>query len=248
MKYKALISDVDGTLITYDLNALPSKRNLEAIHKAKNLLHIGVATARPYFMMEKLFSVLDLSGPSIISGGAQVYDTTTKKIIFENNMDKELVTETVEKLKNYTPNFILADLNGENDMGNGIPEKTLQIYVFDLKETLADTIVEKFTSPRLSVHKVFSSKHKGRMDIEITDIRATKQEGILKVAELLGITTHEIIGIGDSYNDFPLLMACGLKVAVGNAAPELKEIADYIAPPMDQDGVADVIEKFVLNG
>ena len=42
-------------------------------------------------------------------------------------------------------------------------------------------------------------------------------------------------------------MACGLKVAMGNAIPELKEIADYVAPSVDDDGVADVIEKFILN-
>jgi len=41
-------------------------------------------------------------------------------------------------------------------------------------------------------------------------------------------------------------MACGLKVAMGNATEDLKEIADYIAPTVDEDGVADVIEKFVL--
>ncbi len=248
MQYKALISDVDGTLITYDLNALPSKRNIEAIHKAKDILHVGVATARPYFMMEKLFSVLDLSGPSIIAGGAQVYDTTTKKIVYENAMDSELVAEVIEKLQKYTPNFIVGDGKGEMDGLHGnIPNKPLQIYVYNLKETLADTLIEKFSSPRFSVHKIYSSKHQGKMDVEISDIKSTKQQGILKVAEILGIQTHEIIGIGDSYNDFPLLMACGLKVAVGNAAPELKEIADYVAPAMDEDGVADVIEKFVLN-
>lgn len=41
-------------------------------------------------------------------------------------------------------------------------------------------------------------------------------------------------------------MACGLKVAMGNAVQDLKEIADYIAPSVDEDGIADVIEKFVL--
>ncbi len=60
------------------------------------------------------------------------------------------------------------------------------------------------------------------------------------------ILRNEIIGVGDSYNDFPLLMACGLKVAMGNAAPELKEIADYIAPTVEEDGVVDVIKRFVL--
>ncbi|HXS15232.1 MAG TPA: HAD hydrolase family protein, partial [Candidatus Saccharimonadales bacterium] len=61
------------------------------------------------------------------------------------------------------------------------------------------------------------------------------------------ISTEEIIGIGDGHNDFPLLMACGLKVAMGNAVDDLKAIADYIAPSVDEDGVADVIEKFILN-
>ena len=52
--------------------------------------------------------------------------------------------------------------------------------------------------------------------------------------------------MGDGYNDFPLLMACGLKIAMGNAVPELKAIADFIAPSVEEDGVATVIEKFIL--
>ena len=63
---------------------------------------------------------------------------------------------------------------------------------------------------------------------------------------MLNIKTDEIIGIGDGYNDFPLLMACGLKVAMGNAVEELKAIADYIAPSVEEDGVVDVINKFVV--
>jgi hydroxymethylpyrimidine pyrophosphatase-like HAD family hydrolase len=55
-----------------------------------------------------------------------------------------------------------------------------------------------------------------------------------------------MIGVGDGYNDFPLLEACGLKVAMGNALEDLKGIADYIAPSVDEDGVANVIEKFIL--
>ena len=82
--------------------------------------------------------------------------------------------------------------------------------------------------------------------MSIQHVEATKQHAIFEVAKLLHIDTHEIIGVGDGYNDFPLLMACGLKVAMGNAVPELKAIADYIAPTIDEDGVSDIIEKFVL--
>ena len=51
----------------------------------------------------------------------------------------------------------------------------------------------------------------------------------------------------DYRNDFPLLMASGLRVAMGNAFSDLKEIAHYIAPSVQQDGVADVIQKFVCE-
>lgn len=88
---------------------------------------------------------------------------------------------------------------------------------------------------------------KGKVSLLISHTAATKQHAILKVAEILKIDTHEIIGVGDGYNDFPLLMACGLKIAMGNAVLELKEIADYIAPSVDEDGVAHIIEKFILS-
>jgi hydroxymethylpyrimidine pyrophosphatase-like HAD family hydrolase len=42
-------------------------------------------------------------------------------------------------------------------------------------------------------------------------------------------------------------MACGLRVAMGNAVEGLKEVADYVAPPVFEDGVVDVINRFVLK-
>jgi hydroxymethylpyrimidine pyrophosphatase-like HAD family hydrolase len=63
---------------------------------------------------------------------------------------------------------------------------------------------------------------------------------------MLGVKYEEIIGVGDSYNDYSLLMASGLKVAMGNAVKELKDVADYIAPSVDEDGLAEVIERYII--
>ncbi|KKS86821.1 MAG: hypothetical protein UV61_C0006G0022 [Candidatus Gottesmanbacteria bacterium GW2011_GWB1_43_11] len=78
-------------------------------------------------------------------------------------------------------------------------------------------------------------------------MNASKLHGIHRVSQLLPVEPHEIIGVGDGYNDFPLLMACGLKIAMGNAVPDLKAIADFVAPGVEEDGVAVVIEKFILE-
>ena len=247
MKYKAFITDVDGTLVPNHPDGLPSQRNIEAIKKAKNILHVGVATARPLFMMDKIFKMLELSGPSIIMGGSQIYDATNKEIISEQLMDLDAMSKTIKILKKYTKKFMIHD-HGRDMLYTPSykPKEPLGIYMFALHPDKAEEIVQAVTSPEISVHKIVSHI-KGKMDVEISDPKSTKQHGIFQVAEILGIQTHEIIGIGDSYNDFPLLMACGFKVAIGNAAPELKAIADYVAPTQAEDGVADVIEKFILN-
>ncbi|MDG7042371.1 MAG: HAD hydrolase family protein [Nitrososphaerota archaeon] len=65
--------------------------------------------------------------------------------------------------------------------------------------------------------------------------------------EKLGIKKEETIGVGDFPNDLPLFKVSGLKVAMGNAVPDLKAIADYIAPTYEEDGVAEVLRKFILR-
>ena len=99
--------------------------------------------------------------------------------------------------------------------------------------------------PGIAVHTA-PSWTKGKTDILITHAQATKQHGILEIAKILNIGTHEIIGVGDGNNDFPLLMACGLKIAMGNAVKDLKAIADYVAPKVEEDGLAHIINKFIF--
>ena len=55
-----------------------------------------------------------------------------------------------------------------------------------------------------------------------------------------------IVAVGDSYNDLPMLEACGLSVAMGNAPPEVKSIADFVVPSVENDGLAVAINDHVL--
>lgn len=247
-KYKALILDVDGTLIPNKRDGMPSRKVKEAIAKASKLIHIGVATSRPYFILSHIVDHLKLSGPSIIAGGTQIIDISSKKIIFE----KELRIEDAIKIGKLSSalSIQLIVLDNDEDVifsNKYIPKKPLHLWIHALTTTQADEFTKKLSDiSTVAVHKV-PSWTKNRFDLCITHAAATKQHAILEVAKLLNIETHAIIGVGDGYNDFPLLMACGLKVAMGNAVPDLKAIADYIAPSVEEDGVVDVIEKFILS-
>jgi HAD superfamily hydrolase (TIGR01484 family) len=248
-KYKALMLDLDGTTIPPLLKGLPSRKVSEAIAKANKRLHVGIVSARPFSLVKPISSHLSLSGPSIISGGAQIVDFPSEKIVLQEFISKKDVVSVANLLEKLKFNFIVQydglDHGVKFDRKN--VKRALDIAIPEIPVNKAIFLRNELKKISSVVSHVTTSWNGGGAWVQISSVKATKQHAILAVARILGIETHEIIGVGDGYNDFPLLMACGLKVAMGNAVPELKEIADYIAPSVEEDGVADVIEKFVLQ-
>jgi HAD superfamily hydrolase (TIGR01484 family) len=249
MKYKALMLDIDGTIIPYRKDALPSLRVKEAIRKAHEKVKVCLATGRPYFMVKHLIEYLDLHGLVIMNDGAQVMDSKTKKIYYERQLDISDAKKACDILHNAGVEFLIHD-SGKDFVYSKRYSPQKPFNIFSLKsyeESFADTVIDALSDiPTIKVNKTHFGK-KNQVGFLISHAEATKLHGIFEVAKIWNITTEEIIGVGDSGNDFQLLMASGLKVAMGNALPELKDIADYIAPSVTEDGVADVIEKFILN-
>lgn len=247
-KYKAIILDLDGTLILNQKGGLPSVAVTKALTKAKKHVFISLATSRPYVYVSYILDHLSLNGYSVINGGSQIINATIRTFVWEQPMDKSDVTILYNILKKEPISFWFTDNNTNiHPPFISIPKRVFQIYIgSDFTNIQADTLITKISHlPGIAAHKV-PSWNKGFFCITITHALATKQHGIFEVAKLLDIQTHDMIGVGDGYNDFPLLMSCGLKVAMGNAVPELKEIADYIAPTVENDGVVDIINKFIL--
>lgn len=246
--FKALITDVDGTLIPNKKEGMPSPRIKEAIKKAKKHLHVGVATSRPLFMLTEIFKYLEFSGPSIINAGSQVIDVKTKKILWEQPILLSDVPKIFAILNKFKRKVWVHDYDKDIELSQSyVPKKPLNVYMFGLFQDKVKEVTQLLSNiPTIAAHPTPDWSF-GKVGISISHISATKQHGIFELAKILKINTHDIIGVGDGGNDFPLLMACGLKVAMGNADENLKAIADYVAPTVDEDGLADVIEKFVLH-
>jgi HAD superfamily hydrolase (TIGR01484 family) len=246
-KYKALMLDVDGTILPNKKGSRISKNVEASIARATNLLHVGVVTARPKMIVLPIIKFLNLTSPCIVDGGAQIIDPTSLKVLWEQPLIKEDFIAICKIAEKYNYKFKYSDGDMKEYIKGEIPEKVFDIIFLKLSLDEVDNLTKSLLHiPTIAVHKIVSW-HEGEILIKITHAASTKQHAILKVAEILKIDTHDMIGVGEGYNDFPLLMACGLKIAMGNAVAELKEIADYIAPGVDEDGVVDVIEKFVLK-
>lgn len=249
--YKALIVDVDRTLVT-SKKALPTKKVKDAIFKAKNEknIYISLATARPYTQIKDICHDLQLSGLSIVSGGAQIVDMQTGSVYREYCLSYQTIQEIARIVKNVDSNIVfwVQDNNIDYPMTNSYtPYKPLVMVISNLlKEQVTEIKNQLAHLPGIFVTKA-KPYNKDLLDLNITNEHATKQNGIMAIAEKLHLTKEQIVGVGDGHNDHPLFQASGLKIAMGNAVPEIKEVADYTAPSVDEDGLAHVIQKYFFN-
>ena len=87
----------------------------------------------------------------------------------------------------------------------------------------------------------------GDTSLEITRAGVSKGLGLRFLAEYLHEPLEQTIACGDSENDLDIIQTAAIGVAMGNAFPLLKEAADFITLSNDEDGVAHMLEKFVLH-
>jgi HAD superfamily hydrolase (TIGR01484 family) len=248
-QYKALMLDLDGTTIPNDIDGVPSKKVIDAISQAGKHVHVGFITGRPYEYTKRINSYLALTGPSISSGGAQVIDVGSDKILWQKVLREKELLQIFKILDTYHYKTLVQKSGSSSVLELSKvdrPKEVITMSVMDIEPDRIDEVMVAFKEiPNISSNKIVGWT-KGTFWVQISHVNATKQQGIFEVAKVLHIKPTEIIGVGDGYNDFPLLMACGLKIAMGNAVPELKKIADYVAPSVEDDGVAHVIEKYIL--
>lgn len=249
MKYKALFLDLDGTTIPNKRDGMPSERVSDAIHKAKSRVFVCIATSRPLFIANHIIDHLDIRGLCVVNDATQIYDPVKKKIIETIYLNPGDVVKLKKYFKRYAIPLIINTSDGDQEEGASIAiDQICALCVPDISLEAADRIIADVTKySGVAAHKIYSWTRKDLYWVSLTHARATKLHAVVRIAELLGVKTEEMIGVGDGYNDYPLLSACGLKIAMGNAASELKAIADFIAPSVDEDGVATVIEKFILS-
>lgn len=255
MKYKALMLDVDGTILPYDYQAIPSEKVISAVKKAQERITVCIVTGRSYPFTEKIFQSLGMhSGYAVVNNGANVIDLKTKQLIYDQPISLSDAKEIIKILNEEKISFYLKQNIFSFAYYNGHFTDISQLerpYMFFTDEDYSYEKLEEVSKKlsHLTDLNIFKGHHKDpdKFNLNITHVNATKLHGLNSVIETLKINKDEVIAVGDGYNDFPLLMASGLKVAMGNAIEDLKAIADYVAPSVTDDGVADVIEKFIIN-
>lgn len=244
--YSGMLIDVDGTLRENVERSVPSKRVKDRILQAKNMIHIGLATGQSLIPAKQLSTDLMLDAPSVINNGATII-SSAGDVLWQCPLLLDDVKAIAAKVKG-TPQTEIRNVYEFGPFTNNYqPKEPIGIYIYALKPDRALEITQSVLEiPTVTVHSMVSYTP-GLIDLDITHVEAVKENGLMKWAALVGISPREIIAIGDGYNDRAFLLKAGLGIAMGNAVPELKKIAHHIAPSVENDGVADTIERFVLR-
>ena len=274
MAIKLIALDLDGT--TLDKSSRLTPGNRQALQAAADRgVKIVIATGRPFCALPEEITAFDPVRYVLTSNGARIFDLREKKSIYENCLKPHSVEAAVKLLeptkyvletfvngKAYiegwyyrqvertrksfrTVDYILKTRHPQDDfyqfmLDNKTGIENINVNFEDISEK-PEMKVKLEALPDVTITSSFDH------NLEIGGATTSKAEALKQMCSIMGIEMSEMMAAGDSPNDMAMLKEAGLAVAVGNAKPEVKAIADYIAPDHDKDGVADAVNKFVLQ-
>lgn len=265
MKYKMLVLDMDDTLLNDDHTI--SNENKEMLFKAiEKGVHVILASGRPTPAMTRYAQELELENSFIISyNGAVITDLKTNEIIFEQMLTKDQIHELYEysvKSKTAIITYIDGAVVSETDSEyidielniTGLPHNKVVSFIEAVQTPAVKCIlleepsylktVEKDLKEAMPHLSVSMSKP---FFLEVAQHGIDKAASIKILAEKLGVLQSEIIAVGNAGNDLTMIEYAGLGVWVDNVTPELRDRGDIIVASNNDHGVAEVIQRFILN-
>lgn len=261
---KLVVTDIDGTIYTPENGISNGVKNCvqELVNTGVNVV---IATGRTFGSAKHVADRLGIKCPLIAYQGGLVC-SYSGEILDSKYLDPEIAKEIIAdcRKRNIHLNVYVNDtLYVEDDdeyIKDYIGDKGIDYFLVDRFEDLdfsklnkllaivydsqfIDNLIEELRNKYPDLYVVKSYKY----FCEIANKEATKGNAIKFLAKKYGITTDEIMAIGDQNNDIEMVMTAGCGVAMGNGTDEIKKVAKYVTDSVENDGFVKAVNKYVLN-
>ena len=266
---RLVATDIDGTLIRTD--GTISARTVDVLTRiATGGTPVVLVTGRPVRWLRQLYDQLPEPRPAVCATGAVVYDPDTDEVLHTAPLQVELLARVAGRLRELVPDVTLAV---EVDDGRSFVYEERWPMHWDAEHHAVRVIAtpDELTSApavkllaRAAAHQdpdAFAELVAGGLAglaetthssfsglVEISAVGVTKAAGLAWVCEREGFTAADVVAFGDMPNDVPMLTWAGHSVAVGNAHPAVRAVADEVTSTNDEDGVAAYLEKLFPGG
>lgn len=264
MKYKMIAVDMDGTLLDSQKNIAPATVNAVKRVVEQGVLFV-IATGRSVRGVAKYQQTLALPGPLIVYNGAMIVSGSDGEVLFEQGLKLEDARRIFDLGQRYATTMCVWA--GNRLYANRLDERIAKYQ--ELARLKAILLSDFNELPPVSVSKILWIDEPERIGqferelredmfdevtfctsqptyLELFNSQVSKGAAIAKIGELYGIDREEMIAVGDGLNDLSMIEYAGLGVAMANADPQLKASAQYIADSNDNEGVRQLLEKFIL--
>lgn len=274
MDINLIASDLDGTLLATD-HVTITERTLSALTSAHDKgVKIAISTGRTLSLIKEVRDKIPFADYVIYSNGAAVYDCEKEKTVYEQNVPDDKMQKIIKLLEDFSAYYnVYADGNiyMKKTSDTGVFEKTdlprdflmhflataimTDDIIAEIKNKKAEQIIIYFASDECrkavyelinelgTLHTVSSFSD----NIEIMSDSASKGLAVKAICDILGCTAENAMTFGDAWNDCSMLEYADHSFAMANGDKKCKLSAKNICPSNAEDGVAQMIEKYILN-
>lgn len=264
-KPSLIFCDVDGTLIEPSEELTPAFDTiLELIRKEH--LQFSIASGRSTSTMKKFLDKLRITAPVIINNGAGARQNG--KVLWDTFFPAMLVKEAIQKADSM--DMAVFMVFGDDELvlrHNAYVQYDIDHFgrynrfYIPLASEWPELKFQRLmlTDPqkpgRISELLPLLTPHRDELQIVQYDERhidvmargVSKGWAVRKIADMLQIPTEDILAIGDGSNDLEMMQAAGMRAAVGNAKPAVREAADYVCKNSYTRGVIEALQHYCLN-
>jgi Cof subfamily protein (haloacid dehalogenase superfamily) len=258
MKYKAVIFDIDGTILPHGKKV--SSATKDAIQRLKDKkVKVMIATGRAPYFSESIIrettvdSMVFFNGSYVIHEGKEIYQNAIDKKILEkvqflsNNYQHPLtyLGDKSFKVTEINHPFVIEAFQHDPWKPEMAPPYFWQkqnIYQLFLHCDMEEESTYINNIPELDFRRWSS----GARTCDVNLSCSNKAVGLTILLEQLGISPDEAVAFGDGLNDLEMISLVGMGVAMGSGREELKQIANMVTDSAEEDGVRHGLERLGL--
>lgn len=264
-----LFFDVDGTLTSFDPDNMtdkdfsavhPSQAVVEAFHRLRDAGHKAfICTGRPLWLIADSLRALDPAGVVAMAGATLEVEG---RVVYEDCFDEDIVEELARRMaaagaeamfETNVTTFALEPAGVEQSYlpGTSVVHDADQMRVDGRlrvgKVCLFAQDLASIANDDDFIDRNFELCNTGGQNRELSPKGINKGVGVVRALEYLGRAGNaRTFGFGDSGNDLGMLAAVETAVAMGNAMPEVKAVADYVTDDVAHDGTVTAMRHFGL--
>jgi Cof subfamily protein (haloacid dehalogenase superfamily) len=261
---KLIATDLDGTIVPH-VNPI-SKRTINAFNRAHELgVEIFFVTGRPTRWMGEISETFSM-GSAICCNGGIIYDLRSEKVLEEFPIPQKDLFTAVDELRRVVPSVTFAlethdrfhrekayvpkwDI-GQDNVGVQSIEDLFDKKILKLLARVDESLMSAdellaIAQPLLKGVLTVTHSAGSASLLEMSAVGISKGETLAMMAARMGIDAKDCVSFGDNPNDFSMFEWCARSYAMEDGHPDGRKYAKFVAPPCDDDGVAQIIEELL---